>query len=129
MCASEDSDQDAHLRNLIRVVDGRPMGSCSQGFSVSSGGKLKLIRLHFTPFYAFLRIFTQFLHILRILSHFRFISGLYNALETLVGILGKFTAIPEIMIRDDARLVFLQNQYQQPRTEDGPTLNAGLEAM
>ena len=36
----EDSDQPAQMRRLIRVFDGRSMGS--QGFSVSSGGKLRL---------------------------------------------------------------------------------------
>ena len=36
----EDSDQAAHPRSLIRVFDGRFMGS--QGSNVSSGGKLRL---------------------------------------------------------------------------------------
>ena len=36
----KDSDQSAHQRNLIRVFEGRPMGS--QGSNDSSGGKLKL---------------------------------------------------------------------------------------
>ena len=35
----EDSDQTAHLRSLIRVFDGRSMGS--QGSNSSSGGKKK----------------------------------------------------------------------------------------
>ena len=36
----EDSDQPVHPRSLIRVFDERSMGS--QGFNVSSGGKLSL---------------------------------------------------------------------------------------
>ena len=38
----EDSDQTAHPRSLIRVIDGRSMGSL--GSKVSSGGKLTLFR-------------------------------------------------------------------------------------
>ena len=37
----EDSDQSAHPRSLIRVFDGRSMGS--QGSDVSSGGTLRLL--------------------------------------------------------------------------------------
>ena len=36
----EDSDQAAHPRSLIRVFDGRSMGS--QGYNVSSDGELRL---------------------------------------------------------------------------------------
>ena len=36
----EDSDQSAHSRSLIRVFNERSIGS--QGFSVSSGGKVRL---------------------------------------------------------------------------------------
>ena len=39
----EDSDQPAHPCSLIKVFDGLSMGS--QGSKVSSGGKLRLIRL------------------------------------------------------------------------------------
>ena len=39
----EDSDQPVHPCSLIKVFDGRSMGS--QGSKVSSGGKLRLIRL------------------------------------------------------------------------------------
>ena len=39
----EDSDQPAHTRRLIRVFDGRSMGS--KGSNVSSGGKLRKLRL------------------------------------------------------------------------------------
>ena len=40
LAPTEDSDQIAHARNLIRVLDGRFMGC--QGTNVSSSGKLRL---------------------------------------------------------------------------------------